>query len=97
MLFRSNSAEEFTRINCSACFIATAAYGSAWTKEVMSLRLFRDQYLIQSETGRKLVLFYYRFSPVLAEKIGGSDVYRTLVRVSLAPIITLSKLLTGTQ
>lgn len=92
-----NSAEEFTRINCSACFIATAAYGSAWTKEVMSLRLFRDQYLIQSETGRKLVLFYYRFSPVLAEKIGGSDVYRTLVRVSLAPIITLSKLLTGTQ
>ncbi len=93
----NNSAVESTRINCSACFIATAAYGSAWTKEVISLRLFRDQFLINNKTGRQLVLFYYRVSPVLAEEIRSSELYRLLARISLAPVIALSKLLTGDQ
>ncbi len=93
----NNSAVESTRINCSACFIATAAYGSAWTKEVMSLRLFRDQFLMKNETGRKLVLFYYRVSPALADKIRYSEPYRLLTRISLAPIIAISKLLTDDQ
>lgn len=91
----NNSVEENTRINCTACFIATAAYGSSWTKEVMSLRHFRDQYLFPNKIGRQLVLYYYEYSPVLAEKIRHSPILRMLTRLSLAPFVLASQLLTS--
>lgn len=49
------------------CFIATAAFENPYSPEVQALRIFRDQVLKQSPWGRRFVLFYYRFSPPLAE------------------------------
>jgi len=93
----NNTAEEKTRINCTACFIATAAYGSPWHEGVLSLRRFRDQYLFQSKMGRILVLTYYKYSPAIAQKIRDSEMLRMVTRASLAPFVLVSKLITSTK
>lgn len=73
------------------CFIATAAYGSAMAEEVRYLRAFRDQYLLTHAIGRRLVQLYYRFSPPVAATLRGHDGWRALVRIGLAPWVTLSR------
>lgn len=69
------------------CFIATAAYGSYWSKEVRLLREFRDRSLSQSAAGRWLIERYYALSPPIADTIRDSDSLRALVRLFLTPVI----------
>jgi PKD repeat protein len=73
------------------CFIATAAYGSYLSPEVKTLRDFRDRYLLTSSIGRKIVAFYYRVSPPIAEFIAQHEALRLLLRVLLTPIVYLIK------
>src|SRR5215471_15043745 len=75
------------------CFIATAAYGSPMAKDVRYLRAFRDQYLLTNASGRWLVHEYYRLSPPLADALRPHDNWRAIVRLGLAPLVALSKLL----
>lgn len=96
----NNTASDNTRINCSClitscndCFIATAAYGSPIEKEVRVLRAFRDQYLLTNVAGRKFIELYYRYSPPVAAYIAKRDTLRAVVRVSLKPLIWLSRAL----
>jgi uncharacterized repeat protein (TIGR01451 family) len=70
-----------------ACFIATAAYGSDMHEDVMLLRQFRDDHLMNHRWGRAVVELYYRYSPALAEAIRSEPVYRALVRAILKPVI----------
>jgi hypothetical protein len=69
------------------CFIATAAYGSAMDSHVVTLRDFRDKYLLTHSFGRKFVKIYYRYSPSLAQYIGDHEMLRIFVRMALVPII----------
>ncbi len=69
------------------CFIATAAYGSYWSREVRILREFRDRRLQPYEVGRWLIRSYYAISPAIAEVIRNSDGLQTLVRTFLTPIV----------
>ncbi len=69
------------------CFIATAAYGSRMAKEVVVLKNFRDNVLLQTSVGRSFVKFYYEFSAPLADYIGEHEISRTAVRFALMPVI----------
>ena len=69
------------------CFIATAAYGSPMAKDVVLLKEFRDNILINNSIGRMFVRFYYTFSPPIANYIGGSEGLRFVIRCSLVPFV----------
>jgi uncharacterized repeat protein (TIGR01451 family) len=71
----------------SGCFIATAAYGSYLEPEVMALRQFRDQVLLQGTWGRAFVAWYYRVSPPVAEMIRASEALRFAARALLTPVV----------
>ncbi len=69
------------------CFIATAAYGSYFEPHVVTLRHFRDRYLLTNAPGRAFVAFYYRHSPPIADYIANRPALRALVRWSLTPVV----------
>lgn len=77
----------------TGCFIATAAYGSVLDRKVEVLRAFRDRWLAESSWGRRVVEFYYRHSPLLAEWIAGHETARKTARILLAPVVGLAWLL----
>ena len=75
------------------CFIATAAYGTPFAKEVESLRLFRDRYLVGYRWGRAFIRFYYRHSPPIAQFLKThSPIWRLLVRTFLTPVVWLVRI-----
>ncbi|MGI9264183.1 MAG: CFI-box-CTERM domain-containing protein [Gammaproteobacteria bacterium] len=69
------------------CFIATAAYGSWMHPHVASLRLFRDEVLLQTSLGTMIVETYYRYSPPIAMYISQRPSLRSLTRAALAPLV----------
>jgi hypothetical protein len=56
------------------CFVACAVYGSFDAPQVVTLRTFRDRFLVHHSAGRAFVWGYYRFGPVAAKltKLSGS-------------------------
>jgi hypothetical protein len=74
----------------SGCFIATAAYGSYMEPHVMTLRHFRDSYLLTNRLGTTLVEAYYKYSPPMANYIAQHGVLRSAVRVGLTPLVGFS-------
>lgn len=62
----------------TACFIATAVYGSPCTPEVTVLRNFRDDVLCKSSTGKAFVNLYYIVSPSIANFIAGHKKIKSL-------------------
>ncbi|MBZ5493573.1 MAG: DUF4157 domain-containing protein [Acidobacteriia bacterium] len=76
----------------SACFIATACYGTSRAPELDVLRKFRDQVLMKSGAGRWFVRSYYTVSPAIAIWLWGHQRGRTIVREGLiAPLVRMLK------
>lgn len=75
----------------SGCFIATAAYGTPFAREIEVLRSFRDKSMEKNRFGRKLVRVYYQISPRIASVISISELRRELVRFFLNPLVKLFK------
>ncbi len=69
------------------CFIATAAYGSAWEPQVESLRTFRDRTLASTVLGRAVIRFYASVSPPIAARIQADSFSGAAVRVMLSPFV----------
>ncbi len=78
-----------------ACFIATSAYGSLSHPHVKQLRSFRDHCLMGNAMGRKLVDFYYNYSPAIAETMEEYPILRPVVRVILLPFIGISAVISA--
>ena len=77
----------------SGCIIATAAYGSEMTPEVSYMRHVRDEKIGSNQAGRYLVndwnLFYYSWSPPIAELLAGSRELQYTFRILLLPVIAV--------
>jgi len=71
----------------TACFVATAAYGSPMAREIGVLRSFRDRHLMTNALGRVFVDAYYAIGPAAADVIRDRPWMRAMVRGALAPII----------
>jgi hypothetical protein len=80
----------------SACFIATAAYGTAMAEEIQILREFRDGYLLTNPLGKGLVDFYYKVSPPIAEFITEHPSLKPIVRAGLLPAVATSTVAVNT-
>ena len=74
------------------CFVATAAFGTPFARQIDTLRAFRDFTLKRNAAGSAFVRFYERHSPALARFIQGKPALRSLVRLCLAPAVWLSGL-----
>jgi hypothetical protein len=72
------------------CFIATAAFGSLMEPHVKLLRDFRDKCLLNNALGKGFVQIYYTYLPPIADFIARHNHLRTIVRVSLLPVVGMS-------
>ena len=66
-----------------ACYIATAVYGSYDSDEVLVLRRFRDEILKPTKIGRKMVAFYYKYSPYLSKKLKLNSIPSNIIKFIL--------------
>lgn len=57
----------------ATCFVASVAYGDPNHSDVMLLRKFRDEVLVNSSVGRIFIDWYWRTGPHLARVIGHSQ------------------------
>lgn len=73
-----------------ACFIATASFGTLFHPGVKILRNFRDTFFVNTAFGQELVDLYYTFSPALADCIAGNELFRSIIRLVLLPVIGFS-------
>jgi hypothetical protein len=67
-------------VSGGGCFIATAAMGDYKDPAVQSLTRFRDQVLLRSKAGRRLVAVYYKLSPPVARAMSGRPAICRAVR-----------------
>lgn len=74
------------------CFVATACYGDYDAPEVLVLRQFRDETLLQTFFGKVFVKFYYSVSPFFASLITKSELLKKSMRqYLLEPIVSKLK------
>jgi hypothetical protein len=73
----------------SACFIATAAYGSPEEADVKSLRYFRDIYLKNNTIGRMFITAYESISPNLVPAVKENNDLRISIRFILHKVVCL--------
>jgi hypothetical protein len=57
----------------------------------MTLRQFRDRWLLTNARGRAFVDLYYKTSPPVADTIAANDGLRLLVRTLLTPVVYVVK------
>jgi len=73
------------------CLIATAVYDSELTSELSFLRAFRDNVVLSTFAGgsfmRLFDRWYYSFSPQLARLVSENQCLKSMVRVSLYPLL----------
>lgn len=81
---------EKTKQKKSGCFIATAVYGSPYANEVILLKEFRDNWLLNFKLGKLFVAFYYWISPPIANQIVKSNSLKAFTKSML--IIPLIKI-----
>lgn len=67
----------------SACYVATAVYGSYDCPEVWTLRRFRDYTLAETWYGRTFIKTYYAISPTLVNLFGEKSWFKNIFKKQL--------------
>jgi len=87
----------FQRLNKKGgggCFIATAVYGTPFANEVIILKEFRDNWLLNFRLGKMFVAFYYWISPPIANQIAKSNSLKAITKSTLViPLIKIANYL----
>ena len=83
----SNVSETYKHKQEPHCFIATAAYGTPWHRDIDVLRNFRDDVLQQTFIGRMFIKTYYAVSPPLAKVVARHHGVRKIVRKCIKLIL----------
>lgn len=81
----------FSSSGGGSCFIATSAFGTPLAEEVQVLSRFRDEYLLQTKSGRRLVSIYYKIGPLISHEVEKSDTLKSVVRATLRPFVWLCR------
>lgn len=71
------------------CYLATMAYGDYDHPQVLELRKFRDGFLSKTILGLYFIKFYYKYSPLLVEKLKNKTKINELIRTFLDQLIKL--------
>ena len=64
----------------SGCFIATMVYGDYNHPQVLILRKFRDETLLNSRMGRIFVYIYYKTSPYLVKLLRNKKIVNLMIK-----------------
>ena len=76
------------------CFIATASMGSYDHPEVMELRHFRDEWILEKSWGVSFVKWYYHYGAIAAKYIEKSFILKKLSYLLIVkPLVLLYKIL----
>lgn len=73
----------------SSCYVATAAYGTAWCHEIQVLREWREISLKNCRTGKWFLQVYDILGPVLANMVTRSAVVKTLSRLFIRTVVKI--------
>lgn len=73
----------------SGCYIATMAYGDYDHPQVMELRKFRDEFLNKSVLGRIFIRLYYKYSPLLVQRLEDKPKTNDIIRTLLDQLIKI--------
>ena len=85
------SANERAAASSGVCYVATLVYGGYDTPQVMKLRKFRDNVLMQYSAGRCFVHIYYLISPYLVNTLGNHNRVQNLIRSLLDKLVARLK------
>ena len=81
----------YVKVEERRCLIATAAFGSELAPQVQVLRGFRDGFVVKTFAGESFMkafnAFYYSWSPYVAQAEYENPTLRSLVRLSIYPLI----------
>jgi hypothetical protein len=77
--------------SAGGCYIATYVYGDYNSPEVLTLRLFRDNYLSHYAIGIYFIKKYYSISPKLIEKYSENMFFKRTAKVLVSCLVKLVK------
>ena len=90
----------YKELSAFPCIIATVTFGSEATPEVQLLRGFRDHLVLSTHAGSAFIdafnLWYYSFSPQVADFIVLHDAVRSPLRAVLYPLLGILELSSAT-
>lgn len=75
----------------TTCYIATVCYSNPNSNKVIAFRRYRDTVLKRYWLGRKFIDLYYKYSPLISEKLYGKSYLRASIRLVLDAIYRLIK------
>jgi hypothetical protein len=87
-----NTGSRNMTIKSGACFIATTAYGDRNHPDVVLLRKFRDEVLVNSSAGRNFINWYWKAGPYLAGVISHSPRLRYCSRWLISCLVSLIRM-----